>query len=140
MTSVIKKLMRFQEHHESRDENITIRLRKRKVPRRGAYLSDAIRDEFSSDEDPNIAAQVSKELGPSGLKWGSWIWHLAANTGRTSLKIYYSLGKYLGSLFGISAPGYQYEINEEARIRAEEYWKNKTDNFCMYRYTGRNIK
>jgi hypothetical protein len=140
MLSVIKKLMGFPEHHKAHNENITIRLHEAEVPSGCACLSDAIREEFSSDEDPDISAKVSREFGPSGLQWGSWIRHLVANTGRKSLQMCYSLGKYLARLFENSAPGYQYEINEEARIKAEEQWKNKTDKFCMYRYTGRNIR
>jgi hypothetical protein len=138
MVSVIKKLMRIQEYGEAYDENITSRLRKRKVSRRHVPFGDGM-EEFSSDEDSDMSAQVSTELGPSALLWWSWIWYLAANTGRTSLEICYSLGKCLRWLFGISSPEYQYQINEERRIIAEEVRQRKRNKFCLYNYTCGNL-
>nr|XP_022913363.1 protein FAM177A1 [Onthophagus taurus]XP_022913364.1 protein FAM177A1 [Onthophagus taurus] len=92
-----------------------------KVPKRVVYFSDGVVEEFSDDEtDQPSAEQEQQVVDPKTLPWRDWFvfksW--AAATGTLSAIDY--MGEWLASVFGITTPKYQFEIDEYHRRQAEK--------------------
>lgn len=132
-----ERLPNTHANNETDDKTCKISLRQEKAPRRILHFSDGTMEECSSDEDePDTSAKVIAEVHPNTLSWGPWIWHYTVNIGRKSLQVCDYLGEHLASLFGITTPKYQYEIDEYNRIMAEEEERQRKKELEMSGWTS----
>lgn len=92
-----------------------------KRPKRVLHFSDGDLEEYSEDEtDSSNANKMINEIDPKSLTWIPWAWHQTTWIGGKVLDGCDCVGEWLAGFFGITAPKYQFEINEFYRLRALE--------------------
>ncbi|XP_064489731.1 uncharacterized protein LOC135401323 isoform X2 [Ornithodoros turicata] len=99
---------------------------KKKTPRRILHFSDGILEEYSSEEDELVDANLNRSIvDPRTLTWFPYIIHLALQVGTKTLAVCDYLGENLAYFFGITSPKYQYELEEYNRMVQEEMEEKK---------------
>lgn len=97
--------------------------KKRKVKRKKIYFrSDFVGDESSSDEDDknNALSKTISQQNPHDLNWAMWFWYYIVVASVSTFHAAEFCGEKLADFFGITAPKYQYAINEYHRLKQEE--------------------
>ncbi|XP_037096492.1 protein FAM177A1 [Syngnathus acus] len=93
-----------------------------KLPRRTIYFaSGETMEEYSTDEEEE--EPVKKEVvtaDTSKLTWGPYFWFHMWRMATSTISVCDYMGERLASLFGITAPKYQYAIDEYYRIKKEQ--------------------
>ncbi|XP_046652022.1 protein FAM177B-like isoform X2 [Daphnia pulicaria] len=88
----------------------------RKV-KRYIHCSDGVYEEFSSDEEGVYQVPAGTSLvDPKTMTWMPWFSHVSSK----ALAACDYVGETLADFLGITAPKYQYEIDEAKRMQEEE--------------------
>ncbi|XP_062862828.1 protein FAM177A1 [Trichomycterus rosablanca] len=102
-------------------------VKKQKVPRRTIYFaSGETMEEYSTDEeDEEEEEQRQKQaamstIDPSKLSWGPYFWFHMWRMATSTISVCDYLGERMASVLGITAPKYQYAIDEYYRMKKEE--------------------
>ncbi|KAK1128908.1 hypothetical protein K0M31_020044 [Melipona bicolor] len=106
--------------NESVDTDIQHRKSLRR-PKRVLHFSDGDLEEYSEDETdaPPVNTTVT-QVDPKTLDWLPWAWYQTTSIGSKVLDGCDYVGEWLAGFFGITAPKYQFEINEFYRLHALE--------------------
>ncbi|KAF3429610.1 hypothetical protein E2986_04289 [Frieseomelitta varia] len=106
--------------NESVDTGIQDRKSLRR-PKRVLHFSDGDLEEYSEDETdaPPVNMTVT-QIDPKTLDWLPWAWYQTTSIGNKMLDGCDYVGEWLAGFFGITAPKYQFEINEFYRLQALE--------------------
>ncbi|KOX69966.1 hypothetical protein WN51_04481 [Melipona quadrifasciata] len=106
--------------NESVDTDIQHRKSLRR-PKRVLHFSDGDLEEYSEDETdaPPVNTTVT-QVDPKTLNWLPWAWYQTTSIGSKVLDGCDYVGEWLAGFFGITAPKYQFEINEFYRLQALE--------------------
>ncbi|CAD1473393.1 unnamed protein product, partial [Heterotrigona itama] len=90
-------------------------------PKRVLHFSDGDLEEYSEDETdvPSVNTTVT-QIDPTTLNWLPWAWYQTTSIGSKVLDGCDYVGEWLAGFFGITAPKYQFEINEFYRLQALE--------------------
>ncbi|CAK9815941.1 Protein FAM177A1 [Anthophora quadrimaculata] len=106
------------------NENTNINTQDRKSlkrPKRVLHFSDGDLEEYSDDEiDISDTNKVANQVDPKTLNWLPWAWYRTTCISGKLLDGCDYVGEWLASFFGITAPKYQFEINEFYRLQALE--------------------
>ncbi|XP_045027478.1 protein FAM177B-like isoform X1 [Daphnia magna] len=99
----------------------------RKV-KRYIHCSDGVYEEFSSDEEGVCKVPASSTLvDPKTMTWIPWFSHVSSK----ALAACDYVGETLADFLGITAPKYQYEIEEARRMQEEEKAEKKAVDLEM---------
>ncbi|XP_057374535.1 protein FAM177A1-like isoform X2 [Daphnia carinata] len=99
----------------------------RKV-KRYIHCSDGVYEEYSSDEEGVCKVQTSSTLvDPKTMAWMPWFSHVSSK----ALAACDYVGETLADFLGITAPKYQYEIEEAKRMQEEENAEKKAIDLEM---------
>ncbi|XP_003698252.1 protein FAM177A1 [Apis florea] len=92
-----------------------------KRPKRVLHFSDGDLEEYSEDEtDTKSVNKTLNHINPKTLNWLPWAWYQTTSFGNKLLDGCDYMGEWLANFFGITAPKYQFEINEFYRLQALE--------------------
>ncbi|KOC64233.1 Protein FAM177A1 [Habropoda laboriosa] len=106
--------------NENTDTNTQDRKSLRR-PKRVLHFSDGDLEEYSDDDtDTPETNKAADEIDPKTLTWLPWAWHRTTYISGKLLDGCDCVGEWLASFFGITAPKYQFEINEFYRLQALE--------------------
>jgi len=97
--------------------------KKRKVKKKVYFRSDFVGDGSSSDEDAGKTKAVVPGIcdqNPAQLSWPKWCWYYVVVASFSTFHAAEFCGEKLADFFGITAPKYQYAINEYHRLKQEE--------------------
>ncbi|XP_015432257.1 PREDICTED: protein FAM177A1 [Dufourea novaeangliae] len=101
--------------------SVTQGLKPKKRPKRVLHFSDGDLEEYSEDEtDSPEEMKAVTQMDPKSLDWAPWAWYQTTWLGSKVLDGCDYAGEWLASFFGITAPKYQFEINEFYRLQALE--------------------
>ena len=100
---------------------VTEDLKPKRRLKRVLHFSDGDLEEYSEDEtDAPETNKTVTQIDPKTLNWLPWTWYQTTSIGGKILDGCDYLGECLASFFGITAPKYQFEINEFYRLKALE--------------------
>ncbi|XP_017756100.1 PREDICTED: protein FAM177A1 [Eufriesea mexicana] len=103
------------------NENVNINLqdcKSQKRPKRVLHFSDGDLEEYSEDEtDKPQVNEIVNQIDPKTLTWFPWAWYQTTVLGSKVLDGCDYVGEWLANLFGITAPKYQFEIDEFYRLQ-----------------------
>ncbi|XP_076162887.1 protein FAM177A1 [Ptiloglossa arizonensis] len=103
------------------NSNVMQGLKPKKQPKRILHFSDGDLEEYSEDEiDATEENKAVSQIDPKTLNWIPWTWYQTTWFGTKVLDGCDYLGEWLANFFGITAPKYQFEINEFYRLQALE--------------------
>ncbi|XP_019731714.1 protein FAM177A1 isoform X3 [Hippocampus comes] len=93
-----------------------------KLPRRTIYFaSGETMEEYSTDEEEEEPVEKRVvNVDTSKLTWGPYFWFHMWRMATSTISVCDYMGEKLASLFGITAPKYQYAIDEYYRIKKEQ--------------------
>ncbi|XP_077394853.1 protein FAM177A1 [Festucalex cinctus] len=93
-----------------------------KLPRRTIYFaSGETMEEYSTDEEEDEPVEKNVvTVDTSKLTWGPYFWFHMWRMATSTISVCDYMGEKLASLFGITAPKYQYAIDEYYRIKKEQ--------------------
>ncbi|XP_018011891.1 protein FAM177A1 [Hyalella azteca] len=95
-----------------------------KAPRRVLYFSDGTLEEYSTDDEQDdmcrTHAETSQLVKASELSWIGWFGYQMITTSSRALAVCDYLGENIAYYLGITAPKYQYELEEHQRCLKEE--------------------
>lgn len=96
--------------------------RKMKKPRRILHFSDGVLEEYSTEDEEEEESKPDSlaVTDPKALTWGPWIYYWMLYSGSSVLSACDYVGESLANFLGITAPKYQYEIDEYNRAMEEE--------------------
>ncbi|XP_030023887.2 protein FAM177A1 [Manduca sexta] len=101
---------------ENSHVNVTIN-----QPKKVLHFSDGVEEEMEEEHISEVDSKPPEpNVDPKQLTWGPWFSHYAWKSGTKVLNAVDSAGETLASLFGITTPKYQIEINEYERIKEEK--------------------
>ncbi|XP_072764870.1 uncharacterized protein [Anoplolepis gracilipes] len=101
-----------------------------KKPRRVLQFSDGVMEEYSSEDEVDMPKnnKTVSQIDTKNLNWLPWAWHQTTWISSKMLDGCDYVGECLANFFGITAPKYQFEINEFYRLQAlEREMFNKED-------------
>ncbi|XP_011171424.3 protein FAM177A1 [Solenopsis invicta] len=93
-----------------------------KKPKRILHFSDGVMEEYSSEDEvdtPKNNKTVS-QIDTKNMNWLPWAWYQTTYLSSKMLDGCDYVGECLANFFGITAPKYQFEINEFYRLQALE--------------------
>ncbi|XP_061650671.1 protein FAM177A1 [Phyllopteryx taeniolatus] len=93
-----------------------------KLPRRTIHFaSGETMEEYSTDEEEEEPVEEKVvTVDASNLTWGPYLWLHLWRMATSTISVCDYMGEKLASLFGITAPKYQYAIDEYYRIKKEQ--------------------
>ncbi|XP_061700631.1 LOW QUALITY PROTEIN: protein FAM177A1 [Syngnathoides biaculeatus] len=94
-----------------------------KLPRRTIHFaSGETMEEYSTDEEEEEEPVEKKvvTVDASNLTWGPYLWFHLWRMATSTISVCDYMGEKLASLFGITAPKYQYAIDEYYRLKKEQ--------------------
>ncbi|XP_067681732.1 protein FAM177A1-like [Haliotis asinina] len=92
----------------------------KKKPKRVLHFSDGILEEYSTDEEEVEVKPKEPPVDPKKLAWLPWFWYCLMTASARTLSVADLCGEKLAWFFGITAPKYQYAIDEYYRLKEEE--------------------
>ncbi|XP_046370805.1 protein FAM177A1-like [Haliotis rufescens] len=92
----------------------------KKKPKRVLHFSDGILEEYSTDEEDVQIKPKEPSVDPKKLSWLPWFWYCLMTASARTLSVADLCGEKLAWFFGITAPKYQYAIDEYYRLKEEE--------------------
>ncbi|XP_029155366.1 protein FAM177A1-like [Nylanderia fulva] len=100
-----------------------------KKPKRVLQFSDGVMEEYSSEDEVDVPNnQTVSQIDTKNMNWLPWAWHQTTWISSKMLDGCDYVGECLANFFGITAPKYQFEINEFYRLQAlEREMCNKQD-------------
>ncbi|XP_012217269.2 protein FAM177A1 [Linepithema humile] len=93
-----------------------------KKPKRVLQFSDGVMEEYSSEDEvdtPKDNKSLS-QIDTKNMNWLPWAWHQTTSFSSKMLDGCDYVGECLANFFGITAPKYQFEINEYYRLQKLE--------------------
>ncbi|XP_025267560.1 protein FAM177A1 [Camponotus floridanus] len=93
-----------------------------KKPKRVLQFSDGIMEEYSSEDEVDMPknCKTVTQIDTKNMDWLPWAWHQTTWISSKMLDGCDYVGECLANFFGITAPKYQFEINEFYRLQALE--------------------
>ncbi|XP_077265832.1 uncharacterized protein LOC143899404 isoform X2 [Temnothorax americanus] len=107
---------------ENSDAETQCKRKLSKKPKRVLQFSDGVMEEYSSEDEvdaPKNNKTVS-QIDTKNMTWLPWAWHQTTWFSSKMLDGCDYVGECLANFFGITAPKYQFEINEFYRLQALE--------------------
>ncbi|CAL1681583.1 unnamed protein product [Lasius platythorax] len=101
-----------------------------KKPKRMLQFSDGVMEEYSWEDEVDMPKnnKTVSQIDTKNMNWLPWAWHEITWMSSKMLDGCDCVGEYLANFFGITAPKYQFEINEFHRLQALEKERfNKQD-------------
>ncbi|EFN88001.1 Uncharacterized protein C14orf24 [Harpegnathos saltator] len=105
---------------ECTDANTEMKIKLDKKPKRVLQFSDGVMEEYSSEDEVDIPKnnKTVLQIDSKNMKWLPWAWHQTTWLSSKMLDGCDYVGEFLANFFGITAPKYQFEINEFYRLQA----------------------
>ncbi|XP_012536807.1 protein FAM177A1 [Monomorium pharaonis] len=93
-----------------------------KKPKRILQFSDGVMEEYSSEDEVDApkSNKIVSQIDTKNMNWLPWAWYQTTWFSSKMLDGCDYVGECLANFFGITAPKYQFEINEFYRQRALE--------------------
>ncbi|XP_032685475.1 protein FAM177A1 [Odontomachus brunneus] len=93
-----------------------------KKPKRILHFSDGVMEEYSSEDEIDMpkSNKTMSQIDPKTMKWLPWAWYQTTWLSSKMLDGCDYVGEFLANFLGITAPKYQFEINEFYRLQALE--------------------
>ncbi|KAL6429247.1 hypothetical protein ACFW04_008157 [Cataglyphis niger] len=101
-----------------------------KKSKRVLQFSDGVMEEYSSEDEVDMPenSKTMSQIDTKNMNWLPWAWHQTTWISSKMLDGCDYVGECLANFFGITAPKYQFEINEFYRLQAlEREMFNKQD-------------
>lgn len=100
-----------------------------KKPKRILQFSDGIMEEYSSEDEVDMPknSKTVTQINTKNMNWLPWAWYQTTWISSKMLDGCDYVGECLANFFGITAPKYQFEINEFYRLQALEKETFKQD-------------
>ncbi|XP_014479995.1 PREDICTED: protein FAM177A1-like [Dinoponera quadriceps] len=107
---------------ECSDVGIQTKIQLDKKPKRMLQFSDGLMEEYSSEDEVDMpkSNKTVSQIDPKSMKWLPWAWYQTTWLSSKMLDGCDYVGEFLANFFGITAPKYQFEINEFYRLQALE--------------------
>ncbi|XP_018315796.1 protein FAM177A1 [Mycetomoellerius zeteki] len=92
-----------------------------KKPKRILQFSDGVMEEYSSEDEVDAPKnKIVSQIDTKNMNWLPWAWYQTTWLSSKMLDGCDYVGECLANFFGITAPKYQFEINEFYRLQALE--------------------
>ncbi|KYN45201.1 hypothetical protein ALC56_00451, partial [Trachymyrmex septentrionalis] len=92
-----------------------------KKPKRILQFSDGVMEEYSSEDEVDTPKnKIVSQIDTKNMNWLPWAWYQTTWLSSKMLDGCDYVGECLANFFGITAPKYQFEINEFYRLQALE--------------------
>ncbi|KAL6255264.1 hypothetical protein P5V15_013602 [Pogonomyrmex californicus] len=93
-----------------------------KKPKRVLQFSDGVMEEYSSEDEVDAPKnnKTMSHIDTKNMNWLPWAWYQTTSLSSKMLDGCDYVGECLANFFGITAPKYQFEINEFYRLQALE--------------------
>ncbi|XP_018059094.1 PREDICTED: protein FAM177A1-like [Atta colombica] len=92
-----------------------------KKPKRILQFSDGVMEEYSSEDEIDAPKnKIVSQIDTKNMNWLPWAWYQTTWLSSKMLDGCDYVGECLANFFGITAPKYQFEINEFYRLQALE--------------------
>ncbi|XP_020286334.1 protein FAM177A1-like [Pseudomyrmex gracilis] len=107
---------------ESSDTETQCKHKLSKKPKRVLQFSDGILEEYSSEDEIDAPKPEKSvvQIDTKNMNWLPWAWHQTTTISSKMLDGCDYVGECLANFFGITAPKYQFEINEFYRLQKLE--------------------
>ncbi|KAL0110845.1 hypothetical protein PUN28_014057 [Cardiocondyla obscurior] len=107
---------------ENSDAETQCKRKLSKKPKRVLHFSDGVLEEYSSEDEIDIPKnnKAVSQIDTKNMNWLPWAWYQTTLVSSKMLDGCDYVGECLANFFGITAPKYQFEINEFYRLQALE--------------------
>ncbi|XP_011696388.1 PREDICTED: protein FAM177A1-like [Wasmannia auropunctata] len=108
---------------ESSDaETLQCKRKLSRKPKRVLQFSDGVMEEYSSEDEVDAPknSKIMSQIDTKNMNWLPWAWYQTTLLSSKMLDGCDYVGECLANFFGITAPKYQFEINEFYRLQALE--------------------
>ncbi|EZA52530.1 hypothetical protein X777_08009 [Ooceraea biroi] len=107
---------------ENSDTETQCKRKLSKKPKRVLQFSDGVMEEYSSEDEVDAPKnnKSMSQIDTKNMNWLPWAWHQTTWVSSKMLDGCDYVGECLANFFGITAPKYQFEINEYYRLQALE--------------------